>query len=107
MKKRGTKNPLKLVSPTDGITCPHGGLMPRQKGKATCVPVSAVVWNYAAGSWMEAQAMDARKKESARRGQVAKDAEVAQKLARHALCHRERSGAGSSIWWLSVYFLYV
>jgi hypothetical protein len=87
MKKRVKKTPLKLVSPTEGITCPHGDLMPESaKGKAKRAAVSPKVWEYLEACWREAHAQDAELKAKAKDTQMKKDAAVAQQLARFAIC---------------------
>ncbi len=85
MKKRVKKTPLRLVSPTEGITCPHGDLMPESaRGKAKRAAVSPKVWEYLEACWREAHAQDAEQKAKAKEAQMEKDAAVAQQLARCA-----------------------
>ena len=47
---------MSIISPTEGITCPHGALLPAALGprtKRTVIPVP--LWAYFKDSWQQAE----------------------------------------------------
>ena len=71
---------MSVTSPTEGITCPHGGLMPDSAGgKAKRMPVSRAVWEYLETCWQQARADDTAQRQ--RKAQVAADAAAAKRLS--------------------------
>ena len=78
-KKRAGRN-VSATSPTEGITCPHSGLMPDSAGgKAKRMPVSRAVWEYLETCWQRACADE--KAQCLRKDQVAADAAAAKRLS--------------------------
>ena len=47
---------MSSTSPTEGISCPHGGLLPAALGpRAKRIAVPAPLWDYFKDSWQRAQ----------------------------------------------------